>query len=663
MSDLRCSALACVLFAVLSVTVFAGAAMSQGIYIPNVPDANQPPDTTLGGALDNYCAPMSAINITGYWDTVFGHTNAPGVNMGFALKKAAKYMGYFMGTNGQGAPARWNNPLAPLPGTYPVDQDTGFCEYVRWDAANLFGTPPPVLPPSKRGYDWKFTYTDITLPGVSLSDGFRFCAAEIDSGHPVKIDFSYWNPVPTGISYVDMASGDTIFFYEWGDSVDHSDDPDHDEQWNWQLGQEGIGHAVTGVGYFRSYDPDGAGGPLLPDDYMVVHDNWRDTAENVAIPFAYWNAAIAADPGFGRRVDNIVDVSTEFDWCAITSWPGTMPPGYMGIATDLFSFYFPSDSLGPYIAGYPKAWLSPDLHPATRFGPEYVRLWGTRVHNSFITVPDRFGRPCELYVEIPTADLIDEATDYNVIRLAAANDSAIIGLNDTVDTFVFLACCDGYVEYAEWPDTSEHLVVEMMYNDATVDTFYFDDIHPAGRLDMNDPIWPPSWLFIYGNETFMCTPAYQDNRNVDPYHSEAWHWYALYPDPEKEIGDIGFKTRYAGSQKDVYILAASYSRWAGTAAVAPDDAPGRSGGFRLMQNRPNPFRRTTEILYVLPRDCRVVLEIYNVMGQRTAMLIDEEQEAGLRTAYWDASAYASGIYFYRLRAGGFIETRKLLLLK
>jgi hypothetical protein len=225
----------------------------------------------------------------------------------------------------------------------------------------------------------------------------------------------------------------------------------------------------------------------------VVHDNWTDTAGNVAIPFAYWNAAIAADPGFGKRIDNIVDVSTDFDWCAITTWPGTMPAGNMGIATGPFDFYFPSDSLGPYMPGYPKAWLISGLHPATRFGPDYVRLWGTPVQNSFLTVPDRLGRPCELYAEIPSDDLIDEATDSNVLRLAAPMDSAIMGLNDTVDTFVFLACCDGYVEYAEWPDTSEHLVVEIMYNDASADAFYFDDIHQQVQVQCGSAAGRHPW--------------------------------------------------------------------------------------------------------------------------------------------------------------------------
>jgi hypothetical protein len=97
--------------------------------------------------------------------------------------------------------------------------------------------------------------------------------------------------------------------------------------------------------------------------------------------------------------------------------------------------------------------------------------------------------------------------------------------------------------------------------------------------------------------------------------------------------------------------------------VRRDDTPGPDGGFRLLENRPNPFRRTTEIRYVLARDCYVMLEVYNVLGQRMAILVDEEQGAGLSTVTWDASPYAGGIYFYRLRAGGFIETRKMLLLK
>jgi len=85
--------------------------------------------------------------------------------------------------------------------------------------------------------------------------------------------------------------------------------------------------------------------------------------------------------------------------------------------------------------------------------------------------------------------------------------------------------------------------------------------------------------------------------------------------------------------------------------------------FVLEQNYPNPFNPMTEIAYSLPKACRVRLTIYNILGQRVATLVDERQLAGYRSLRWDASAYASGVYFYRLQAGDFVETRKMVLLR
>jgi len=85
--------------------------------------------------------------------------------------------------------------------------------------------------------------------------------------------------------------------------------------------------------------------------------------------------------------------------------------------------------------------------------------------------------------------------------------------------------------------------------------------------------------------------------------------------------------------------------------------------FSLTQNYPNPFNPVTEIKYGLPKDCAVKLTIYNTLGQKVASLVDGHQKAGYKTATWDAGSLSSGIYFYRLQAGDFVQTKKMVLLK
>ncbi len=85
--------------------------------------------------------------------------------------------------------------------------------------------------------------------------------------------------------------------------------------------------------------------------------------------------------------------------------------------------------------------------------------------------------------------------------------------------------------------------------------------------------------------------------------------------------------------------------------------------YALYQNYPNPFNPTTTIKYSIPNTERVTLKIYNILGQEVATLVDEEQKPGVYELKFDAGNLASGVYFYRLKAGGFTAVKKMMLVK
>jgi hypothetical protein len=89
----------------------------------------------------------------------------------------------------------------------------------------------------------------------------------------------------------------------------------------------------------------------------------------------------------------------------------------------------------------------------------------------------------------------------------------------------------------------------------------------------------------------------------------------------------------------------------------------RPGTFVLEQNYPNPFNPTTVVRYQLPVASSVKLTIYDVLGREVSVLVNEKKNAGTYEVKFDAAGLSSGVYFYRLEAGSYIQTRKLMLLK
>jgi len=146
-----------------------------------------------------------------------------------------------------------------------------------------------------------------------------------------------------------------------------------------------------------------------------------------------------------------------------------------------------------------------------------------------------------------------------------------------------------------------------------------------------------------------CSPQYAVYCEgvTDTIKAEVNFWGGSPPDPSWFLGPVDY---------DPWLTAPPVGVEATTQPSLPNH-------FSLSQNYPNPFNPITQIRYALPRDCWVRLEIYNILGQRVAKLLDERQRAGYKTARWDASGVASGVYIYRIQAGDFAQTRRMILLK
>ena len=120
---------------------------------------------------------------------------------------------------------------------------------------------------------------------------------------------------------------------------------------------------------------------------------------------------------------------------------------------------------------------------------------------------------------------------------------------------------------------------------------------------------------------------------------------------------------YAPGAAEIHDGRALLFRTALMETAAPEPPVTIPSQFTLHQNFPNPFNPRTEIAFDLPLASFVTLEVYNTLGQRVATLANEHRPAGQYKVSWDGSSFSTGLYLYQLRAGAFVETRKMILLK
>jgi hypothetical protein len=127
----------------------------------------------------------------------------------------------------------------------------------------------------------------------------------------------------------------------------------------------------------------------------------------------------------------------------------------------------------------------------------------------------------------------------------------------------------------------------------------------------------------------------------------------------------------SGTASPTYDLSGNPVAASSSFSLVLTDVPSQSitpSGYALEQNYPNPFNPTTQIVYSVPAEGHVSIEIYNLIGQRVVTVVDRDASAGTYSVTWngrDAAGHLmpSGVYLYRISAGKFTATRKMVLMK
>jgi hypothetical protein len=170
---------------------------------------------------------------------------------------------------------------------------------------------------------------------------------------------------------------------------------------------------------------------------------------------------------------------------------------------------------------------------------------------------------------------------------------------------------------------------------------------------------------------------YRDDSGSDNYGN---HGFFVSGDDIEGPAPLGLKSYFPGSitpgeerqlgaelavTMEVSATAQTYDEITGVKQILAGATP---NSFELEQNYPNPFNPETEITYYLPEQQRTLLVVYNLIGQEVRTLVDRNQVRGSYTVSWDGTdsfgrPVPSGVYIYRLQAGSYIESKKMMLVK
>jgi len=248
-------------------------------------------------------------------------------------------------------------------------------------------------------------------------------------------------------------------------------------------------------------------------------------------------------------------------------------------------------------------------------GVHYMNLNSAKINNTYIK--SNF----ELYPKSTDIDILSKTanTKFNIdIKSdSTAPDSIIFSLKDNSQFF--------------WEDSGEHVSQKSFFtvNNPSKSFQYKIEYEYLDKDEWYSYNIDSDTLIVCDNEFYITIKTYDGMFHNVPYL-------------------INYRKQYFNLIKNVSINNSNENRLS---------------SFHLSQNYPNPFNPSTMINFQLPMTSEVNLSVYNMRGQKVTTLVNEHKKEGNHQVIWDASEYSSGIYFYKIEAGGFVEYKKCLLVK
>jgi photosystem II stability/assembly factor-like uncharacterized protein len=402
---------------------------------------------------------------------------------------------------------------------------------------------------------------------------------------------------------------------------------------------------------------------MAPGDHNTVvygqADLWKTTAAQTATSSAGWTqiattavvGGSVASIAVGATSTNVIYAGTSNGRILATpdggtTWRTTTSVPYVsGLAVDITN-----DNV--CYAGFSGTTAGTHIAKTTDGGSTWINVTGNYPNIPVLRIALRTAAPRTVFVGTDLG--VYKSTDDGATWVSFNNGMptlAIFDLKYKESTQILLAATHGR---GCWTfDYGSFLPIEMASFNATA--LSGSVVHLAWKTlsEINNygfeiqrssspsaPFSPLPGAFVRGHGTTLAPETYAyDDATAGP---GTWY-YRL-----KQI-DLDGASHYIDPVSVMNSAAAT-----GTAAPA---------AFALLQNNPNPFNPSTTIRFDLASDRDVSLRVYNSLGQVIADLVSGHRPAGSYSVTWDANGVASGVYFYRLEAGNFVQTRKLIVLK